>query len=242
VTSLSDLDTLKALLNDVVEELGADGPHWNRHLDTLKVFASLKLPRDSVVLDVGCGAGHLSLVAKRLGYNVHALDINPDKSEHVFKKHNIPVIRLDVEREPLPFTEETFDCVICAEVIEHLDPRTVDHVLSEIFRVLHVGGVLLLTTPNLASFQNRVRLLLGRKVIISYDHVREYVTEELLEPLKKIGFLTFYAYLLAFDKPAFSKVRDARINVARAFLYPLRLMVPRFRSTILILARKDRQL
>jgi 2-polyprenyl-3-methyl-5-hydroxy-6-metoxy-1,4-benzoquinol methylase len=219
--------------------LGVDQIDRNRYLATLKVFTST-LPRGSVVLDVGCGIGQLSVAIKLLGYNVYAVDINLDKFGHRWKKHEIPVVRCDVQKESLPFIKGTFDCVICTELIEHLEPRTLHHFLGEIFRVLNVRGVLLLTTPNLASFQNRMRLLLGRRVIISDDHIREYVVEELLEALQKIGFSAFYKYLLSFDIPALTKKSNAQIAIARAFLYPLKLVIPRLRSLILILALKGR--
>jgi SAM-dependent methyltransferase len=49
----------------------------------------------------------------------------------------------DVHR--LPFREETFDIVLCTEVLEHLDAP--DSALRELHRVLKPGGKLLLTTP-----------------------------------------------------------------------------------------------
>jgi SAM-dependent methyltransferase len=59
----------------------------------------------------------------------------------------------------LPFENEFFDAVFAGEVIEHLfDP---DHFLDEVYRVLKHKGILVLTTPNLASLHNRIALLLG---------------------------------------------------------------------------------
>ncbi len=51
------------------------------------------------------------------------------------------------------------DLVIALEVIEHLFDT--DQFLSEIHRVLKPKGVLILSTPNLASLPNRLRLLFG---------------------------------------------------------------------------------
>jgi len=66
---------------------------------------------------------------------------------------------VDVSEEKLPFGEHQFDLVYCAEVIEHLfNP---DHAIEEFVRVLRPNGNILITTPNLASWYNRLVLLMG---------------------------------------------------------------------------------
>lgn len=65
----------------------------------------------------------------------------------------------DVSQSPLPFPDRTFDVVYMSEVLEHLvDP---DHAIQELSRVLMPGGKLVITTPNLASWYNRILLLIG---------------------------------------------------------------------------------
>jgi len=56
----------------------------------------------------------------------------------------------DAERDPYPYPNESFDTILCCELIEHLfaDPM---HMMTEINRVLRPGGHLVLTTPNLGS-------------------------------------------------------------------------------------------
>lgn len=257
MNSIRNLDSLKMLLDSVAEELGEDGIHWNRHLDTLKAFKSLALPLGATILDVGCGFGHLCLAIKRLGYNVIAVDMSIEKFGDRLRKHGIITLRCDVENEPLPFDSENFNCVLFTEVIEHLDPRKLQFALSEIHRVLKAGGTLLLTTPNQASLQNGIRLLLGRKILFSPNHVREYVLQELVELLGKAGFCKISGrYLLAYDKTTSIGNRNAyasyilngcilhrsKTNIARVLLYPLKLLVPRLRSLILLLAYKDESL
>ena len=52
------------------------------------------------------------------------------------------------------------DAVVAGDVIEHIFDT--DMFLSELHRILRPGGVLILTTPNLAWWWSRLRLLAGR--------------------------------------------------------------------------------
>jgi SAM-dependent methyltransferase len=52
--------------------------------------------------------------------------------------------------ESLPLANESFDCVLMSEVIEHLEAPQIS--ICEAVRVLRPGGRLLITTPNYRSF------------------------------------------------------------------------------------------
>jgi SAM-dependent methyltransferase len=49
----------------------------------------------------------------------------------------------------LPFTDNCFDIVVCAELLEHV--YAPENVLAEVFRVLKNGGLLLITVPFLVQ-------------------------------------------------------------------------------------------
>jgi SAM-dependent methyltransferase len=63
---------------------------------------------------------------------------------------------VDLSLDALPFEDNSFDAILCSEVIEHVVDS--DHVLREIRRVLSRDGVCVITTPNLASWIDRVAL------------------------------------------------------------------------------------
>jgi 2-polyprenyl-3-methyl-5-hydroxy-6-metoxy-1,4-benzoquinol methylase len=82
--------------------------------------------------------------------------------------------------------------VFAGEIIEHLvDTR---RFLDELHRVLRPGGIAVITTPNLASFENRVRLLFGvYPAWLEYElgdqgHVRAYTKRTLRTHLTATGF------------------------------------------------------
>ena len=61
--------------------------------------------------------------------------------------YDLDVKNFNMEKDPWPYDDASFDLVIASEVIEHLtqDPM---HVISEANRVLSSKGKLFITTPN----------------------------------------------------------------------------------------------
>jgi SAM-dependent methyltransferase len=104
----------------------------------------------------------------------------------------------DVETHAFPYADEAFDLILCCEVIEHLirDPM---HMLFECARTLTDNGLLLLTTPNVASLTSVACALQGwsnPQVFSRYPasgnsetpHVREYTPRELADTVQAAGF------------------------------------------------------
>jgi len=107
-----------------------------------------ELPKSLKILDLGCGEGYLVERYQKLGYNIIGLDLNY-LSEFV-RKGDI---------RATPFENETFDVVLCLDVIEHLPFSDQNLALKEIYRILKKEGLVLLALPNLAHFASRVSFL-----------------------------------------------------------------------------------
>jgi 2-polyprenyl-3-methyl-5-hydroxy-6-metoxy-1,4-benzoquinol methylase len=107
------------------------------------------------ILDLGCGAGGVCVSFANRSNRVVGLDldkklinltkINVSDSEDYFPPGG-GVSEILSSGINLPFEDETFDLVICNDVIEHLDEQ--EELIGEIYRVLKPGGYLYLTTPN----------------------------------------------------------------------------------------------
>ena len=104
----------------------------------------------------------------------------------------------DAESHVYPYSDSSFDLVLCCELIEHLlhDPM---HLLLECWRVLADGGRLVITTPNIASLTSVWSVLDGRhnpQVFSRYPakdnadipHVREYTPHEISHAVRSAGF------------------------------------------------------
>lgn len=136
------------------------------------------------LLDVGCGDGRKTLAwSGRLG--LPATAVAGVEGYAPFRERALVSFRTeeaDLESDHLPFPDTSFDLVIANQVIEHI--KNVFHLMGELCRLTRVGGHLLLSAPNLASFHNRILLGLGRQptpIKIFCEHVRGFTARSLEE-------------------------------------------------------------
>lgn len=119
-------------------------------------FDRLPVGPAAKVIDVGCGAGRHAFEAYRRGADVIAFDRDADELRSV---DTILRAMADGGEAPagasakvvlgdalkLPYADETFDCVIASEILEHI-PHD-DAAIAELIRVLKVGGTLAVSVP-----------------------------------------------------------------------------------------------
>jgi len=114
----------------------------NFHNSILRIIKPLK---KGSILDVGCGEGFmLDFFAKNnLAKHLEGIDLSKEAIE--LGKFNFPSLKLKQENiYSLPYSNNSFDLVTSAEVLEHLeDPQKA---LSEITRVSN--RYILLSVPN----------------------------------------------------------------------------------------------
>ena len=129
--------------------------------DRLRVFADeyrrhlAATDRPLSVLDVGCGPHALLQDHIAAEDEYFACDlVQPLKPLPNFRSVN-----LNEESLRDVFAGREFDVVFCGEVIEHV--FSPDAVLSDLKILLRPGGVLILSTPNLGYWVNRLLLLVG---------------------------------------------------------------------------------
>jgi ubiquinone/menaquinone biosynthesis C-methylase UbiE len=115
---------------------------FHRHL-----LEQADIAAGSRVLDVGCGTGNLSLLAKRLHPAAEVAGIDPDPKAlaraHRKAQRSGVVVRFDLAyAEHLPFPDASFDRVLSALMLHHLDADAKVPALREVRRVLRPGGSL----------------------------------------------------------------------------------------------------
>lgn len=93
----------------------------SRRLRTEYVAATFEPYLTGRVLDVGCDRAHLKTLLPGVDYT--GIDIG-----------GTPDVQIDLDKVPgLPFGDGSFDCVLCADVLEHLD--NLHRVFAELLRV-----------------------------------------------------------------------------------------------------------
>ena len=128
------------------------------------------------VLDLGCGDGRLS--AELDAAELTAADVSLTALERARRRlSGARIVELEPDA-PLPFDDNAFELVLCAETIEHV--RDVQLLLSEVRRVLQPGGVLALTTP--------ANPPLARPADPLSPHLRFFTRRSLRRILGELGF------------------------------------------------------
>jgi len=154
--------------------------YWHRRRHHITVLWARGAGR---VLDAGCGS---SLIVQSLN-NAVGMDYNYAKLRFL-RRYEIPLV--NASAFALPFKDESFDCVISSQVIEHV--RFDESLFSEMCRVLRPGGRLILGTPDYATIGWRIiEPIYGFVMPGGYkvEHITHYTLDQLREVLGRWGFV-----------------------------------------------------
>lgn len=186
------------------------------------------------LLDIGCGSGEIGKLIRDLGYKVYGIDVNPDLVNESSKK-GVLAKTGDIA-EGLPFKKAFFQTVFAGEVIEHL--YDTGFFLKEVNRVLEIGGIFLLTTPNLVHLPDRFAFLRGRNPAqinplhpFLKDHIRPFSFPRLKYCLDCYGFKVkdFVSTMVVFKR------KQERVTLSSKLLASL---FPELGSFLIIKAEK----
>lgn len=235
------------------EELSWFNLHMRRFKETLLSLLESRPPPAKVV-ELGSFPGYLSLAMRSLGYDVTGVDLEPDRIIVEAGHHGIKFFRADLEKVPLPFEDSFFDCAILTEVIEHIAPRNVPSLISEINRILRMNGTLILSTPNVSTIDNYLLKLIGKATLYK-EHKKEYTMSEIVNMVGMSGFKIARRWYSLNRDVATHYVIDNFIskdhvvigffkkpnwkNFGRLATLPIKYLVPSTRSTIFVIAIKN---
>jgi len=120
----------------------------NSDFELKEVLKFLSRVSDKKVLDVGCGKGKISRKLKDLGFDVIGIEPSIELIK-IARKNNPDIKFIQASATNLPFEKETFDFLICIEVLEHI-PDT-KKAIKEMIRVLKLNGKVLIIDKNILS-------------------------------------------------------------------------------------------
>jgi SAM-dependent methyltransferase len=118
-----------------------------------------KTPIDAM-LDIGCGYGGLAMTVGEyvVAKTVCGVDVDPTVAEEAASK-GVDFVLADVADGELPFESGKFDFLMSLGMLDYL--AAFDGAMKEMHRLLTPGGTALIVLPNLASWHNRLALMLG---------------------------------------------------------------------------------
>lgn len=148
------------------------------------------------ILEIAGSVGYMSTCLFNEGYSILLTDIESTPLNVAVEKNpNLHTALMDAA-ESFPFKDNTFHAIYAGDIIEHLFDTSL--FLNECYRCLKSDGILLLTTPNLASLEDRVRFLFGKSPRqinptheFLYLHIRPFTYHKMKEILAQRGFCNF---------------------------------------------------
>ena len=127
----------------------------DHHVDQKKINKAYSyyfrkwLPSDknSKILDLGCGSGHLLIFLKSKNYldivgvdtSIEQVNLIKDKSLNIHKEDIFKFLEKN---------DDLFDIIFLVDVIEHLNKEEVLSILEKCFNALNLNGRIIIRTPN----------------------------------------------------------------------------------------------
>ncbi|MBT5424153.1 class I SAM-dependent methyltransferase, partial [archaeon] len=119
--------------------------------EKMKIITNIlkKTPKNKKILDAGCGQGLLVERFHKLGYDITGIDAF--YGSDLVKKQNILNSNLE---------DNSFDLILCLDVIEHFELNEQHKLIKELKRVLKPSGKIIWSIPNMAHLSSRVMFAL----------------------------------------------------------------------------------
>lgn len=169
---------------------------------SIKVDGYFDLVRDDLILlvpgttrhllEIGCGTGRTGEKLREL-YGIEkvvGIEMVP-KAARLAMQRLDQVLVDDIEEITLNFPEQYFDCMICADVLEHCrDPWGV---LTKLHPYLSDDGVLIASIPNIRHLVVILRIIFDRweymkDGILDAGHLRFFTLHTIKNMFKETGF------------------------------------------------------
>jgi len=166
-----------------------------------------------LILDIGCGNGEKIDYFKRLGTTKEVIGL--DIAQDILKgKTN----RVCADAQYLPFKSNTFDGVICSEVLEHLpNPELC---VKEIHRILKKGGIVFISTPVL-NIPLPILIPIFRKIsgakLEKREHIHVFSAKRLcniIEGHLEIADIKYLGFTAIFNRLNFKRWKSVDLKLS----------------------------
>ena len=161
-----------------------------------KVFEIYTPGKGERVLDLGCGVGTFSLELAKMGIEVVGLDYSEESisiCRRLTEEMNLKANYVLADVTSTGLEANSFDVIICADLVEHLYDAVFGRLIVEARRLLRSTGKFLIWAPNPGHL---FECLKQRNIILKRDegHVGYRSLRQIKEALAGQGFLIEKAY------------------------------------------------
>jgi 2-polyprenyl-3-methyl-5-hydroxy-6-metoxy-1,4-benzoquinol methylase len=231
-------DAARSLSHQGVEYLG---DHLDRFWATYRAVAPHVRP-GTRILSVGGGSAYVEAALARVaGAEVTIVDFPEAVADYAghYDRMGLRGVGAELTGQAVPGLQAgSFDILLSSEVIEHV-PESPRSQLARLVPLGRGGGRLFVTTPNLPSLRNILKLALNRPIAHHADfafgpvtienewvHRREYTPTEIEEAMRSVGVQPL--------RRTYCWYRRTTVPLA---LRPLEAAVPRLRDCMIIEGR-----
>jgi SAM-dependent methyltransferase len=158
-----EMTTLKARLKSTWE--AGDYGHFATYMEagSIEFFDHLPLDKKETLLDVGCGAGQLTIPAAKRGFKVTGIDLAQNLVDEARAKAQKAGLNIDIRQgdaEALPFEDASFDAVF-SFIGSMFAPRP-ERVAAEMLRVCRPGGKVIMGNWTPAGHVGQMFRIIGK--------------------------------------------------------------------------------
>ena len=144
------------------------------------------------ILDIGGGYGYLLELMfdksnSKFLFDTSETAINVAKEFYDFHEAKV----MNILTDDLTEYTNSFDVIVCFEVLEHIHPADTNKFLQKIKNLLKKDGEFYMTTPNITSLPSRLKLMLGMLpnfYTMEFSHIAPFRPQDLRSHLEKSGF------------------------------------------------------
>lgn len=167
-----------SIFHDGTNENNVESIKYNRNI----LESYLDIPRESKILDVGCGFGYSLFALKELGFtNIQGFEVSTEQAQQCVKNgFNVATEQDSIQW--LNSRENEFDVILLLDVLEHVPVDLQIDFLRAIYKALKKSGKLVISVPNSSS------ILSSRWKYNDYTHYSSFTEHSLYFVLKNAGF------------------------------------------------------
>jgi len=151
-----------------LDHFGLIAPFYDRVIrmqSREKLIALAGLSNGSRLLDAGGGTGRISQGLRELAASIVVVDESMGMLQQAMNKGGLETVCALTEH--LPFDNQSFDCVLMIDALHHVFNQ--QHTISELWRVLKVGGRIVVEEPDIQKTSVKL-IALFEKLALMRSH------------------------------------------------------------------------